>query len=302
MISDEAEEVIIELFDSLKNRYQNDLESMKDIEFVFDYVELFYYKCDEKFQSWWIIYRFSSLDKKRKATISPVTVTLNYDEIKKDPQWITKYKPFINKYNWQGRSYPSKEDDCKKIEKKNLTIVLNVLYTKKEKPYPAYVSKHNSNREAWHYLAVKILSAVLRAIMSKHHGSFYCLKCLYSSATESKRESQKKVCENKDCCDVVILSEDTKILEFNQYQKSDKGPFVIYADLEGFMEKIDGCKINPENSYTTKAGEHIPSVFSMSTKSAFKSIENKHDVNTGKDCMKKFCESIREHAIKIINF
>ena len=40
----------------------------------------------------------------------------------------------------------------------------------------------------------------------------------------------------------------------------------------------------------------------MSTKSAFKSIENKHDVNTGKDCMKKFCESVREHAIKIINF
>ena len=86
MINDEADEVIKELFDSLKNRYQNNLESMKDIEFVFDYVELFYYKCDEKFQSWWIIYRFSSLDKKRKATISPVIVTLNYDEIKKDPQ------------------------------------------------------------------------------------------------------------------------------------------------------------------------------------------------------------------------
>ena len=135
------------------------------------------------------------------------------------------------------------------------------MYTKKEKPYPAYVSKHNSNREAWHYLAVKILSAVLRAIMSKHHGSFYCLKCLYSSATESKRESQKKVCENKDCCDVVILSEDTKILEFNQYQKSDKAPFIIYADLECLIEKIDGCKNNPDNLFTTKLGQHIPSGF-----------------------------------------
>ena len=26
--------------------------------------------------------------------------------------------------------------------------------------------------------------------------------------------------------------EDTKILDFNQYQKSDKAPFIIYADLE----------------------------------------------------------------------
>ena len=45
MINDEADEVIKELFDSLKNRYQNNLESMKGSEFVFDYVQLLYYKC-----------------------------------------------------------------------------------------------------------------------------------------------------------------------------------------------------------------------------------------------------------------
>ena len=33
-----------------------------------------------------------------------------------------------------------------------------------------------------------------------------------------------------------------------------------------------------------------------------KSIENKHDLYRGKDCMKKFCESLREHVMKIINF
>ena len=27
-------------------------------------------------------------------------------------------------------------------------------------------------------------------------------------------------------------NEDTKILEFNQYQKSDEAPFIIYADLQ----------------------------------------------------------------------
>ena len=47
MINDEADEVIKEPFDSLKNRYQNNLESMKDSEFVFDYVHLIYYKCDK---------------------------------------------------------------------------------------------------------------------------------------------------------------------------------------------------------------------------------------------------------------
>ena len=36
-------------------------------------------------------------------------------------------------------------------------------------------------------------------------------------------------------------SEDTKILEFSQYQKSDKASFIIYADLECILKKNDGC-------------------------------------------------------------
>ena len=73
-------------------------------------------------------------------------------------------------------------------------------------------------------------------------------------------------------------SEDTKILEFNQYQKSDKAPFIIYADLECIIEKIDGCKNNPENAAASNVCEHIPSGFSMSTISSFRSIETKHDM------------------------
>ena len=45
MINDEADEVIKKLFKPLKNRYQNNLESMKGSEFVFNYVHLLYYKC-----------------------------------------------------------------------------------------------------------------------------------------------------------------------------------------------------------------------------------------------------------------
>ena len=51
-----------------------------------------------------------------------------------------------------------------------------------------------------------------------------------------------------------------------------------------------------------KISNYIPSGFSMATISSFRSIENYHDINRGKDCMKKFCESLREHAMKIDNF
>ena len=100
--------------------------------------------------------------------------------------------------------------------------------------------------------------------------SFFC--------NRKKPESHKKVCENKDFCNVIIASKNTEILELNQYQKSDKAPFIICADLECIIEKINGCKNNPENSSITEVSEHILSGFSILTISSFRSIENKHDV------------------------
>ena len=94
-----------------------------------------------------------------------------------------------------------------------------------------------------------------------------------------------------------MSSKDTKILEFNQYRKSR---FVIYADLECLIYKFDGCKNNPDNLSTTEVGKHIPSGFSMSTISLFKRIENKYNVYRGKDCMKKFCKFLQEHAVKLL--
>ena len=104
------------------------------------------------------------------------------------------------------------------------------------------------------------------------------MSCLHSIGTKKKLESHKNVCENKDCPNVSMPSEDTKILDFNQNQKFDKMPFIIYADLECKIAKIDGCKNNLENSSATKVRKHIPSGFSMYTILSFKSIQNKHDV------------------------
>ena len=84
-------------------------------------------------------------------------------------------------------------------------------------------------------------------------------------ATVKELESREKVCENKDFCNLIMLSKDNEILELNQYQKCHKALFVICTDLECVIEKIDRCKNNPENSSATRVSKHIPSGFSMST-------------------------------------
>ena len=72
-INDEADEVIEKLFDSLKNRYQNNLELMKGSEFVLDYVELLcykYYKINPICVGLYI--DFLDWIKNKKATINPI--------------------------------------------------------------------------------------------------------------------------------------------------------------------------------------------------------------------------------------
>ena len=148
MISDEANEVTKKFFDSLKNRYRNNLELMRASEIVFDYVQLLYYKCHKinlNRGGWYIDSPDWIKTKKQKwipsiKKLTTVTIALNYEEIKKNhPQRITKIKFFINKYNWKGINYSSENDDWKKFEKNNVTIDLNVLYAKIEKIYPAFV-------------------------------------------------------------------------------------------------------------------------------------------------------------------
>ena len=111
-MNDKADEVIKELFDSLKNRYQSNLESIKGSEFIFDYVPLLYYKCHkinpnctESYidSPYWLKNRkqqqIPSIEKDSKCSRYAIKVALNHEEIKKDLQRITKTKPFINKYN-----------------------------------------------------------------------------------------------------------------------------------------------------------------------------------------------------------
>ena len=105
-------------------------------------------------------------------------------------------------------------------------------------------------------------------------------------------------------------SKDTIKLEFNHiniknrisFQKSDKEPFVIYADLECLMEKIDRCINSVEHSFTKKYVNLFHQVFQCLQYHRFKNKENKHDVYRGKDCLKFFFESFKEHVMNIINF
>ena len=274
-----------------------------------------------------IIYRFPQWLKNKKTSINPktnddkcfqyaLTVRLNYEQIKKDPQRTSKIKPFIDQYNWKEIDFPSHSKDWKYFESNSKSIALNILYVShntKEIRH-AYMSKYNLEREnqvillritdgkKWHYLAAKSLSALFRGITSNNNGDFFCLNFFHSCTTENKLKKHKKVCENHDYCYVEMTEEHNKILKNNHGEKSMGAPFVIYADLEPLLEKINTCHNNPGKSSTTKIHKHTASGYSLFTCSSFDTTEIKLDYYRGKNCMKNFCLDLKDHATKIINY
>ena len=73
MINDEQDEVVKQHFDSLKNRYQNNLDSIKNSRFVFDYLQLLYYEGPTINQNCRGLYIDSPhWIKNRKSTINPI--------------------------------------------------------------------------------------------------------------------------------------------------------------------------------------------------------------------------------------
>ena len=63
----------------------------------------------------------------------------------KNPQRISKIKPFINQYNWKGINIPSHKEDWKKFKSSNRPIALNILFVpfNTEKIRLTYNSMHS---------------------------------------------------------------------------------------------------------------------------------------------------------------
>ena len=125
------------------------------------------------------------------------TVALNPDKNKKDPQRVSKIKPFIDEYNWNDIDFPSTGKDWKKLELRSESIALNILYVphKTVKMHLAYKSKRNLTRtkqvnllmitdgEKWHYTAATRLSGLLTEITGSNNDDFYCLNCFHAYRT-----------------------------------------------------------------------------------------------------------------------
>ena len=99
------------------------------------------------------------------------------------------------------------------------------------------------------------------------------------------------------------MSEESKnVLKYRPGDKSLKLPFIIYADLECLLKKEQFCKNNPKNSYTERKAKHKPSGYSLKLNCLFDETKNRRKFYRRKDCIKRFCNDLKELVGEIISY
>ena len=162
MNGSETEEIIESLCRSLLQKYNDDLqEKMKGSDFVFNGINYFYYEfirvSISKGGSYidspkWLKDKKSTVNQKNndnKCFQYATTLALNFNKIDKNPQRISRIKPFIENYNWNDINFPAAEKDWNRFEVDNKNVALNILYVpfKTKKIEIAYKSKYNLVRD-----------------------------------------------------------------------------------------------------------------------------------------------------------
>ena len=143
---------------------------------------------------------------------------LNYQIIETRPERISKTKPYIVKYNWEGIEFPAGPKDWKKFEQSNKAIALSILFVphNTETIRVAYRSEYNHKHKhqvnlsritdgtKWRYLAITNLYALLEGNSSNHQEDFYCSNCFNSYTTKNKLKEHEEICNNHDSCRIQI--------------------------------------------------------------------------------------------------
>ena len=162
MIGSETEEVAEKLFMSILQKYQDNLQNkMKGSDFIFNGINYLYYDLNRitisKGGSYiespkWLKDKKCCINQKNndnKCFQYAATLALNFNNIDRNPQIISKIKPFINNYKWNDINFPATKKDWNKFEVNNKNIALNILYVpyNTKKIEIAYKSKYNLIRD-----------------------------------------------------------------------------------------------------------------------------------------------------------
>ena len=98
------------------------------------------------------------------------------------------------------------------------------------------------------------------------------MNCLQGFTLESSRAEHQVYYIDNETIRVEMPSKGSTI-EFYHGQTQGKVPFMMYVDFEAILEPIQGPSPDPEEPYTSKDSQHIPSGWCVCSKFVYGNVQ-----------------------------
>ena len=224
------------------------------------------------------------------------------------PQRISSY-PKEDGLNFDGIKKPTPVSQICKVEKLN-NLAINVygwennkviIYRISNQPYD--VKRINTllleQDEKSHYVLIKNLSRLLNSTNDKQ--MFYCERCLIGFTRDDLLQSHLVECRgiNEQAVRIQMPTENNKSIKFVNHKKQLKAPWVIYADLESIIKKIEGPLLSTDKSFTHKSSIQEACGFCLRVVRS-DGFSTEPFLYRGPDCIQVFLEELKEAEVVIL--
>ena len=244
---------------------------------------------------------------------------------------VSSYPHYSTCFNLEGIDFPMKLESINLFEinnsisinvyglenvqtnEKNLMEVVGPLYYSKNKQL-THINLLLINNDSGnsHYCWIKDMSRLLHSQLNSHNSKkYFCDGCFQFFYTKNKLDQHQQY----DCNYVVtkIPTNNLKInkygetipeniLQFENFEKQLKLPFVIYADFECLLKPLNYEEpISSDKPYTVDVSEHKPYAFVYFIKCSYDMNLSKLEYYFGEDASKVFCEKLELDIFRIYN-
>ena len=153
--------------------------------------------------------------------------------------------------------------------------------------------------EKSHYVLIKNLNRLLNSKNDKQ--MFYCERCLIGFTRDDLSQSHLVECRgiNEQAVRIQMPTENNKSIKFVNHKKQLKAPWVIYADFESIIRKIEGPIQSTNKSFTHKSSIQEACGFCLRVVRS-DGLSTEPFLYRGPDCIQVFLEQLKEAEVVIL--
>ena len=232
--------------------------------------------------------------------------------VQKKPERVSKYREHERELNFDGISFPVSLKDITKFETQNGVSVNVFGYDPEVWIYPLRITKMKADRHVdlllvtsednYHYCLIKDFDKLMHRYNKYKGKKYFCKYCLHAFTREDLLQEHTSQCMALNGAQKTSLPEEGEnILEFTNYHKGLKVPFVIYADFESITQPIDRAQMDETRSYTDGYQLHAPCGYAYKVVCTDERYTKDTVVYRGEDCVENFLKALKQGKWRIWN-